>query len=159
MRTSPNTVPARCGAEAPASRMSPKTLLTSSGARMPTISTGGRRAGREVGHQAVQLGGGHRRVGGVRPLTELVEVDPALPERRLQPGDHRLAVGVGGADDRGHVRGVGRPPSDAESDTVGPYPNRTARLPRTGPRVGLAGKVTVHRNSVPAGCRPAQVSP
>jgi len=39
---SPNVVDTFCGAEPPASRTSPNTLVTTSGARVPTISTGGR---------------------------------------------------------------------------------------------------------------------
>ncbi|WP_346621885.1 hypothetical protein [Blastococcus montanus] len=40
-RTSPNTVPARSGTLGPATTMSPNTVLTVSGPRVPTISARG----------------------------------------------------------------------------------------------------------------------
>jgi hypothetical protein len=55
---------------------------------------------REVGHQQVQLGAGHRGVRGMGALTELVEVDAPLGDGRLQPGHDRLPVRVGGPHDR-----------------------------------------------------------
>ena len=78
--------PAR-GAPPTLSLMSPKTLDTL--LRRAGPDDLGRRAA-AVGRSAtssVELGRGHRGVGGAGPLAELVEVDPALAERRLQPGD------------------------------------------------------------------------
>ena len=80
--------------------MSPKTLDTSSARPLADDLHRPQRVRGQVGDEQVQLGAGDRGVGGVGPLPELVEVDPALADRRLQTGDDRLAIGVGGADDR-----------------------------------------------------------
>ena len=158
---SPNTVLARCGGEVEtASLMSPKTLDTSSTRPLADDLHRMRRVGRQVGDEHVQFGAGHRGVGGVGPLTELVEVDPSLADGRLEARDDRLAIGVGGAHGRQRIQVVGHAPT-----LVDPGRGRPC-----GTRVGAAGQPLPSQSSGNAAVqktvsasttfwRPAQVPP